>query len=211
MLAIACGSIGALSSVDAERVEWALDQVAAARWTPTSVAGLDVDWDEGQHEVAINDVVIIRDGPGQVVISISVDDVPYAHVAGDGVVVATPLGSSGYSMAAGGPILAPGAAGMAITPLAPHGGSCPPLVAGNESRLELEIQTGYGGARCERDGHPLPLGGHLLTIRRHPDYATLVSLAGEEPRLTGLRRRGLVQDSPRALVRGARTAGITRT
>ena len=55
----------------------------------------------------------------------SVDDVLYARVAGDGLVVATPLGSSAYTMAAGGPILAPGAEGIAVTPLAPHGGVCP--------------------------------------------------------------------------------------
>ena len=69
----------------------------------------------------------------------SVDDVLYAAVAGDGMVVATALGSSAYTMAAGGPILAAGAKGMAVTPLAPHGGSCPPLVAGMDSRLSLTV------------------------------------------------------------------------
>jgi hypothetical protein len=46
----------------------------------------------------------------------------------------------------------------------------------------------------------------MLTVRHRPDYATLVTLAEEEPRLTGLRRRGLVRDSPRALVRDVRAA-----
>ncbi|MFL5883999.1 MAG: NAD(+)/NADH kinase [Thermoleophilaceae bacterium] len=205
VLAIACGSIGALTSVGAKRVAWALDQFASGHWTATAVPGLDLAWDAGSEEVAINDAIVIRDGPGQIVVSIALDDAPYAQIAGDGVVVATALGSSAYTMAAGGPLLAPGAEGMVLTPLAAHGGVCPPLVAGGDSRLTLRIEMGYGGARCERDGHPTPIAGHMLTVTHRPEYAIRVALAGEESRLTGLRRRGLILDSPRALIRDRRS------
>ena len=154
--------------------------------------------------VAINDVVVIRDGPAQIIVSIAVDDVLYAQVAGDGVVVATAFGSSAYSMAAGGPILAPGAEGMAATPLAPHGGSVPPLVTGNASHLTLTIEPGYGGARYELDGRRIAIDERQLKVRHRRDYATLVTLAEDEPRLTGLRQRGLVLDSPRVLARDRR-------
>jgi NAD+ kinase len=204
VLGIACGSIGVLTSVSAERAAWALEQVATGHWTPVPIPGLDATWGEAQVGVAVNDVVIVRDGLGQIMISITVDEVLYAQVAGDGLVVATALGSSAYSMAAGGPILAPGAEGMVVTPLAVHGGSCPPLVAGTASLLTLTIEPGYGGVRCELDGRPATVAGHLLTVRHRPDYATLVTLAESEPRLTGLRRRGLVLDSPRAIVRKGR-------
>jgi NAD+ kinase len=206
VLGVACGSIGVLTSVSAERVAWALEQIATGRWTPVDIPGLDAAWDEAHGGVAINDVVIVREGLGQIMVSITVDDVLYAQVAGDGLVVATALGSSAYSMAAGGPILAPGAEGMVATPLAAHGGSCPPLVAGNASHLALTIEPGWGGVRCELDGRPTAIAGHLLTVRHRRDYATLVTLAEEEPRLTGLRRRGLVLDSPRVLVRDIRSA-----
>src|SRR6478672_6739952 len=149
VLGVACGSIGVLTSVSAERVAGALEQIAAGRWTPVSVPGLDVAWDGAHGGVAINDVAIVRDGPGQIVVSITVDGVLYASVAGDGLVVATALGSSAYTLAAGGPILAPGAEGMVVTPLAAHGGSGPPLVAGSASHLTLTIEPGYGGVRCE--------------------------------------------------------------
>lgn len=206
VLGVACGSIGVLTSVRAERVAWALDQVATGRWTPLAIPGLDVAWGAAHGTVAINDVAVIRDGPGQIMVSITVDDVLYARVAGDGVVVATALGSSAYTMAAGGPILAPGAEGMAVTPLMHHGGSCPPLVAGSASRLTLTVDPDHGGVRCELDGRRAPIAGHVLTVHRRPDYATLVTLAGDEPRLTGLRRRGLVLDSPRVLVQDVPSA-----
>jgi NAD+ kinase len=206
VLAVACGSIGVLTSVSADRVAWALEEIAKGRWSPVAVPGLDVDWGEARGAVAINDVAMIRDGPGQILVSITLDEVLYARVAGDGLVVATALGSSAYSMAAGGPILAPGAEGMAITPLAAHGGSCPSLVAGTESQLTLEIEIGHNRVRFELDGRPTAIEGHLLAVRHLRDYATLVSLEKEEPRLTGLRRRGLVLDSPRVLVRDIRSA-----
>jgi NAD+ kinase len=204
VLGIACGSVGALTSVASEELTSALEAIAAGRWTPVSLPGLEVAWPGGDGAVAINDVTVIRDGVGQVQVSVTVDDVVYATLAGDGLVVATPLGSSAYSMAAGGPVLAPGADGIAVTALAPHGGSIPPLVAGPDSRVALAIQPGYGGARIEIDGHPLDAEARELALRLRPDYAAHVRLADEESRLTGLRRRGLVLDSPRVLVREAR-------
>jgi NAD+ kinase len=206
VLGVACGSISVLASVSGERVAWALEQIAAGRWTPVALPGLDVDWEEAHGGVAINDVAIVRDGPGQIMVSITVDGVLYARVAGDGLIVATALGSSAYTVAAGGPILAPSAEGMVVTPLAAHGGSCPALVAGSTSHLTLTIEPGYGGVRCELDGRPTAIEGRLLTVRHRRDYATLVTLAEDEPRLSGLRRRGLVLDSPRVLVRDVRSA-----
>jgi NAD+ kinase len=206
VLGIACGSIGVLTSVRAERIGWALDEIAAGRWTPVAIPGLDLACGEVPAAVAINDVVLIRDRPGQIVVSIALDDVLYAELAGDGLVAATALGSSAYTMAAGGPLLAPGVDGMAITPLSTHGGVCPPLVAGPGSRLTVTVQPGHGVARCEVDGQRTPIDGQVLTIDHRADYATLVALEGDEPRLTGLRRRGLVLDSARVVVRATREA-----
>ena len=205
VMGVACGSVGALTAVKAADADGALEEVAEGRWTPAVIPGLEIGGLAGAA-VAINDLVIIRDGPGQVLVSISVDDVVYARLAGDGVVVATALGSSAYTMAAGGPLLAAGADGITVTPLASHGGAIAPLVAGPASRLTLDVEPGYGGVRYEVDGRRAEVEAerHEFTIRRRDDYATLVTLAGEEPRLSGLRRRGLILDSPRVLLRDAR-------
>jgi NAD+ kinase len=204
VLPIACGSLGVWTTVTAEKVSWALDEFDAGRWDPVSVPGLALRWDGADAGVAINDVALIRERPGQIVIAISVDDVLYARVAGDGIVVATPIGSTAYSMAAGGPILAPGAEGMTVTPIASHGGSCPPLIAGNGSRVTLAVDEGRVGVRAELDGRPDPTAGELLTVEHRAGYATLVHLHGAEPQLTGLRRRGLIVDSPRVTARLSR-------
>jgi NAD+ kinase len=204
VLPIACGSVGAWTLVTEDRVSWALDEFAAARWSPVSVHGLSLAWGDEDGGVAINDIALIRDGPGQIVVAITVDDILYARVAGDGVVVATQFGSTAYSMAAGGPILAPGAEGIAVTPIASHAGCAPPLIAGDGSRVTLAVEEGRVGVRCELDGQPTERLGDVLTVGHRAGYATLVGLHGAEPQLTGLRRRGLVVDSPRVTARLSR-------
>jgi NAD+ kinase len=100
---------------------------------------------------------------------------------------------------------------MVFTPLAPHGGSCPPLVAGPGSRLEVELDPGHGGARVELDGQVRgqvePLAPRTFTVTLRTDHATLVALGGQEPLLAGLRRRRVLMDSPRVLARDDR-AGV---
>jgi NAD+ kinase len=203
-LGVACGSIGVLTSVSADRLPAVLERLTAGNWTTRPVPALEVAIADGETRHAINDFAVIRDGTGQLITQVEVDGELYVRTAGDGLVVATTLGSSAYTMAAGGPILMPGAKGIVVTPLAPHGGVSPPLVAGPDSRLRLVLAPGYGGGRFEVDGQQVPMPAGEVTIRLRPEYASLVELAGQESMLAGLRRRGLVVDSPRILARDIR-------
>jgi NAD+ kinase len=204
VLGVAAGSIGILTSVHVSDLAAALERVAEGNWTPRALPGLEVTARTGEVQMAINDFAVIRDGTGQVITAIRVDDELYARTAGDGLVVATPLGSSAYTMAAGGPILAPSAQGIVVTPLAHHGGVAPPLVVGPDSRVVLSVEPGYGGARFEADGQVLATEAAEVTVTLRREFATMVTLSDQEPMLTGLRRRGLVVDGPRILVRDAR-------
>ena len=204
VLGIACGSIGVLTSVHSGELDWALEQVAAGDWVPQRLPGLDVSVAGEQLAVAINDVAVVRNGAGQVIIAMKIDDELYARTAGDGLVAATPLGSTAYTMAAGGPIVLPQVPSIVLTPLARHGGVSPPLVVGPESRISLVIESGYGGSRIEVDGQLVADGALDATLRLRDEYATMVTLAGQETLLAGLRRRGLIADSPRVLVRDKR-------
>jgi NAD+ kinase len=213
VLGIACGSLGALTAVTADHLADALDRVAAGDWAPRLLPGLEVE--TGAETLkAVNDLVLVRQGAGQVSVEVRVDGELYVRFAGDGLVVATPFGSSGYTLAARGPLVAPGGSGFVVTPLSPHGGFCPPLVVGAESRLAIALEPGHGGARIELDGriHALvdPPVPRTLAVSLRPDHATLVTLGGEESLLTGLRRRRLLIDSPRLLARDDREAALAR-
>ena len=147
---------------------------------------------------------MVRRGAGQLVADIVVDDELYARMAGDGLVVATGLGSSAYSMAAGGPVLAAGTAAFVCTPLAMHGGSAPPLVVPGDAVVTVEVYPGFGGFDVEIDGRERKGEEHRFRLALHPDKLTLVTFGGSGRGLTGLRKRRLITDSPRVLARDDR-------
>ena len=103
VLGVACGSVGVLTSMHADGLVAGLDQVAAGSWIRRPLPGLEVATVADRVGVAINDFAVVRSGIGQVIAAITVDGELYARTAGDGVVVASQLGSSAYTMAAGGP------------------------------------------------------------------------------------------------------------
>jgi len=210
VLGVACGSLGALTATTAEELDGALDAFAAGDWHARRLPGVAVSADGAAPGVALNDLVVVRKGASQVAIGLHVDGELYVRFAGDGLVIATPLGSSAYTMAAGGPILAPGSDAIVLTPLAPHGGCCPPLVVGTESEVWIDVESGHAGARIEFDGQIQDLSPKRLELTWRPDHATLVKFDGAERLLAGLRRRRILMDSPRVLARDDRAQATTR-
>jgi NAD+ kinase len=202
----ACGSLGALSTFAADWFTDALARVWAGDWTARSLPALVIDAPDGPDDWAINDLVAVRRGAGQLVAEVAVDGELYVRLAGDGLVVATPVGSSAYSMAAGGPVLAAGTWGFVCTPLAMHGGSAPPLVVPGDATVTVQVHPGYAGFDFEIDGQRLALDALRLRITLHADKSTLVMFAAGGRGLEALRRRRLITDSPRVLARDDRAA-----
>ncbi|MGZ4284041.1 MAG: NAD(+)/NADH kinase [Solirubrobacteraceae bacterium] len=203
VLGVSCGSLGVLTSVSPDEVQRSLERFTAGDWTPRSLPALDGIREHAEPVLAVNDIVVVRAGEGQIRVRVLVDGTLYARVAGDGCVVSTPLGSSAYGLSAGGPLLAPGTNAFAFTPLYAHGGVCPPLVVSGQSELQIVTAPGYGGARLEVDGQPIDPQVGKLTVRLRPAVATVVGFDDQEQFLTGLRRRKIIADSPRFLAEDA--------
>lgn len=204
VIGVACGSLGALTAVPADELAPALDRVRDGDWTPRRLPALGIHPADAPDEWAVNDFAVVRHGRGQVVIDVSVDDELYVRLAGDGLIVATPVGSSAYSMAAGGPLLVPGTAAIVCTPIAMHGGSAPPLVVPGSSNVRLEVHPSFAGFDIEIDGQPQPHTALDYRLDLHPEKVTLVSFGELGLGLSGLRARGLITDSPRVLARDSR-------
>lgn len=203
VLGVACGSLGVLTAVETKTLRRALDRFIAGDWIARETPALEVTLDDGGQVSALNDVALLRSGEGQVTTEARVDGVLYGRSVGDGFVVSTPAGSSAYTLAAGGPLLAPGATAFVFTLLSSHGGTAPPLVVGQNSELQLEIDLGHGDARLEVDGetHSPP---RSLRFKLRRSAATLVTYDDAEPPLAALRRREIITDSPRVIARDER-------
>ena len=87
VLGVACGSLGALSAVTADRFVDALGRVWAGDWTARSLPALAIDAAYGADDWAINDLVVVRRGAGQLVAEVAVDGELYVRLAGSGWVV----------------------------------------------------------------------------------------------------------------------------
>jgi NAD+ kinase len=201
VLGVACGSLGALTAISADRLGHALDRVHAGDWTPRLLPALSIQPADAPGEWALNDFVVARRGAGQVLADLYVDDELYARLAGDGLVVATPLGSSAYSMAAGGPVLVSGTPAVVCTPLAMHGGHAPPLVVPTSSTVRVEVHPSHAGFEIQTDGHTNPLEAACYRLSLHDQKVTLVSFGKLKLGIAGLRERRLITDSPRVLAR----------
>jgi NAD+ kinase len=204
VLGVACGSLGALTAVHVDRLEQALDRFRAGDWSAHRLPALAINPSGGPDAWAVNDFVILRRGAGQVLLDLYVDDELYVRLAGDGLIVATPIGSSAYSMAAGGPLLTSKTPAVVCTPLAMHGGSAPPLVVPAGATVRVEAQHSFAGFEVQLDGHASPMSDSEYRITVKEEKVTLVAFDDDEHMLTGLRRRGLIADSPRVLARDKR-------
>jgi NAD+ kinase len=208
VLGVAYGSLGALTTVAQNELRAGLDRFAAGDWQARRLPALEIDAGDGHLASAINDVVLARAGGTQLILDVRVDGELYVRLAGDGIVVATPLGSSAYSMAAGGSLLAVGTTAFVCTPLAMHGGCAPPLVVADDREVTLELHPGHDGFYVDVDGFRVETEAQQFAVTSEPAYTTLVALDHSGSGLLRLRERGLISDSPRVVGREQRAVHI---
>jgi NAD+ kinase len=186
----------------------------SARWLARHLPALDVGAGGAHVAWAINDLVLARRGGTQLVVEVCVDGELYVRMAGDGIVVATPVGSSVYSMAAGGSLLAAGTNALVCTPLgtplAMHGGCAPSLVVADDREVTIEIDPGRGGFDLAVERFPVETEAHRFSVSSERASATLVVLDGSLSGLAWLRERGLISDSPRVLARENQELRVSR-
>ena len=187
-LGVNLGRVGFLAKVETDGLERALDQVLAGDYTiedrfRISATLLRPDGTSETH-ACLNEVVMAR---GQRVRMIQVEvDVSGSHLAtyvADGVVVATPTGSTAYSFSAGGAILDPRLRNMIITPVAAYLTSLHSVVAGEEHVVTLQLRHAGGGAVVSVDGQwDLRLGdGDRVEVRALPEPLRLLEPSGSTP------------------------------
>ncbi len=134
----------------------------------------------GIKRFALNDVVVKRTNPHMTPFALYVDGKEAARVPADGIVVATPTGSTAYSLSAGGPILAPSVDAFIVAALLPHTLFSRPLVVPSSSEIVIVCDVETTGVSLEADGiHVATLqAGERVTIVR---YATPVRFARRAP------------------------------
>jgi NAD+ kinase len=133
---------------------------------------------ERQEFHALNDVVLARGEIARLIrVVVSIDGQPLTTYRADGIITATATGSTGYALAARGPVLHPQSQDLLLTPVAPHLSLAYPLVLPPASAVTLRLET-YITATLSVDGHiNLPLeDGATITVSRSPHVARFLRL-----------------------------------
>jgi len=175
VLGVNLGTLGYLTEVDSDHLGDALSSLARGEFEVESRAGLVLSAPGVvDAQLAYNDVVLTRvPGRGQAALGLSIDGELLVRYASDGVIVATPQGSTAYAFAAGGPLVSPRARGMIVMPDAPHGLFNRAVVLSDSETLGIKILSRSAPVSIERDGQLLghAEGGTTFDVRVQPDAA----------------------------------------
>jgi NAD+ kinase len=136
------------------------------------------------RSLAVNDCVVHAGPPHRMIdLSITVDGNQLTDFSGDGLVLATPSGSTAHNMSVGGPIVQSEVRALILTPIAPHSLTHRPLVVAGDSTIEVVARRANNGSMVVIDGQvPLPLNvGDRLTVH-HADCEFLLVRNPDQPR-----------------------------
>lgn len=142
LLGINLGTVGFLTEEEPKRLEKALQAIIKGEYQTESRSLLEIrNPRTGEIFRALNDAVITRGGYARLIrVEAFVNEKEYGVFTADGIIVATPTGSTGYSLSAGGPIVEPGMNCMIITPVCAHSMQHCPCVVSEKSRIRLLLK-----------------------------------------------------------------------
>jgi len=185
ILGINLGRLGFLSSTRVEGAEAALDAVLAGDYTLQDRGLLELNGDLGPDAPfhALNEVSLHkRDSSSMLAVHAFVNDRFLNTYWSDGLIVATPTGSTAYSLSCGGPILDPACDAMVITPIAPHNLNVRPIVVGGDSRVRLRAEARGDRYLLNHDSSSIAVDRPMdITIRRADHRVRFLRLPGDDP------------------------------
>lgn len=159
ILGINIGYLGFITSVPGQKVKSAMRRILEADYVISRRTTLDIAVETEGHAAAgwaLNDVVIARGAnPHLIALGARIGNRPLTNYRCDGLVVATPTGSTAYSLSAGGPIVSPECNVLTITPICPHALTNRPVVINSTEAIELRPARGSGLGTVQVDGMDL--------------------------------------------------------
>ena len=177
VFAVNFGQVGFLSTVEPERMREGFERALAGTLDVLSLPAIELDGPAGRH-TALNDVSVHRKVGARVAeLSYAVGGEEIGSVRCDGLVVATPAGSTGYNLANGGPVMAWGVTGMVVSFIAPHSLSARALVIAPDDVLTLHNRSREALA-VSVDGRPVGeiASQEAVQARFAHDVATLAQM-----------------------------------
>jgi NAD+ kinase len=172
------GKLGYLADFTIEELEREGDFLFSGELPVTRRAMMDVSLEctDGRqsHSPAVNDCVVLAGAPFHMIqMIVEVDGDEVANIRGDGLIVATPSGSTAHNLAAGGPILEPTGEAFILTPVCPHALTYRPLVLNSRRRIVIRLAEANKGTTVAIDGrmgYPFQVDDRIVITRYAADF-----------------------------------------
>src|SRR5499427_873539 len=181
LLGINRGRLGFLTDISPEHMFDAIDAILAGDYFAEKRLMLNAQIGDGAPHprlVALNDVVLQKGETGRMLDFVTTVDGSYVNThRGDGLIVATPTGSTAYALSCGGPIIQPNVDALVMVPICPHTLSDRPLVLKLTSSIEVRVDTGADSAAqvvCDGEALGRIVSGEVLRIGLADETVTLL-------------------------------------
>ena len=157
IIGINTGRLGFLADIASTDIVGPLNRILDGDYVVEEHTALELDCGcnskfEGRM-VALNEIAVLKqDSSSMITIQTELDDQHLVDYQADGLIIATPTGSTAYSMSNGGPLVMPDAHNIILTPVAPHSLTIRPLVVTDDSVLKLRVTSRTNSFLCSIDG-----------------------------------------------------------
>lgn len=184
ILGINCGHLGYLAEVQTENIDAVLDQLISNNYTIEQRRMLEVSCQyDGKiaSPFALNEVAVLKSGlSSMITIDVTLNGEFLHNYKADGLLLATPTGSTAYNLSVGGPLLDPHVNAIILTPVATHSLNIRPLVVLDDSQIDLKISSRNGNFMLSVDGRSQVLSQEIqLHIERSQRTIKLVRIDGQ--------------------------------
>lgn len=179
------GRLGFLANIPKNEIKKAIDQILTGNYTIQERALLSVQASNKElfngENFALNDITVFRyDTSSMITVDAKINNELLNSYWADGLIIATPTGSTAYSLSCGGPIIMPGSGNFVITPISPHNLNVRPLVVSENISLHLKIDSRTENfiLSCDSKSETLPIDTELI-ITKAPFRINLIRLEND--------------------------------
>lgn len=185
VLGINTGRLGFLSHVDVEEIDAAIDLLLAGNFTLDKRTLIQVSAEEESFSpfpFALNEVTLLnKERNSMIALHVNVNGSFMSTYWADGLIVATPTGSTAYSLSCGGPLVTPDSGNFILTPIAPHNLNVRPFVLADSSVVTVKVEARDKQILLNMDSRSRTIAtGTLIELKKAPFELSLVQLPGRD-------------------------------
>ena len=183
ILGVNTGRLGFLATTNKEMISEALERIEKNEFEIDSRMLLKVDSEDGIFEdlnFGLNEMTVLKqDTSSMITVHAYINDEFLNSYWADGLIIATPTGSTGYSLSCGGPVVMPHSNNLILTPVSPHNLNVRPLVVSDSCTISLEVESRSNYFMASLDSRSIIIkSGQKLQIRKEDFRAKLIKFEG---------------------------------